>query len=256
MPDPRSRFSSRVENYIKFRPGYPAAVIKLLERECGLTQHSVIADIGSGTGILSELFLKHGNKVFCVEPNAEMRLAAERLLNQFGNFASVGAAAEDTGLLANSVDFVVAGQAFHWFDPQKARAEFQRILKPDGWVVLIWNERRLDSTAFLRAYEQLILRWGTDYEKVRHENTTKNINEFFAPEPFKVSKLDNIQVFDLAGLEGRVFSASYTPEPGNPNFEPMLRALRELFAEHATNGTVAFEYDTALYYGQVSTTSR
>src|SRR5688572_15000399 len=156
MTHHQSRFSSRVENYIKFRPGYPKEVIDILKTDCGLTESSKVADIGSGTGILSELFLKNGNRVFGVEPNEPMRTAAERLLSAFPEFVSVDGSAEATRLEAGSMDFVAAGQAFHWFDRDAAKTEFKRILKPEGWVVLIWNERSIDSTPFLREYEKLL----------------------------------------------------------------------------------------------------
>ncbi|HYN24061.1 MAG TPA: class I SAM-dependent methyltransferase, partial [Pyrinomonadaceae bacterium] len=161
MVDSISRFTTRVENYAKFRPTYPPSIIDLLRADCGLTEASVIADVGSGTGILSELFLKNGNTVYGVEPNAQMRTAAESLLSDYRRFNSIDGTAESTNLKSDSIDFVTAAQAFHWFEPKKTRAEFARILKPGGWVALIWNERRLDSTPLLRAYEQLLLRYGT-----------------------------------------------------------------------------------------------
>lgn len=251
MVDSTSRFTTRVENYAKYRPAYPRNVIDLLKAECGLNADSVIADVGSGTGILSELFLKNGNTVFCVEPNAPMRTAAEGLLGQYQGFRSIEGVAEATNLVSNSVDFVTAAQAFHWFEPRKARAEFIRILKKAGWVVLIWNERRLDSTPFLRAYEQMLLRYGTDYEQVRHENVTRELSGFFAPQGFRQESFENIQRFDFEGLRGRVLSASYTPERGHPDFEPMMADLSELFAANQKNGGVAFEYDTKVYYGHL-----
>src|SRR6185436_3876550 len=191
MSDPLNRFSKRVENYVQYRPGYPAGVIELLKSECGLTETSVIADVGSGTGILAELFLKNGNSVFAIEPNADMRQAAERLLKEYKHLMSIAATAEATTLETKSVHFITAAQAFHWFDRNCAKKEFARILKPGGWVALIWNERRLDSTAFLKAYEDLLLRYGTDYSQVRHERVTKEIGEFFSPETFKVQTLEN-----------------------------------------------------------------
>lgn len=252
MVDSTSRFTTRVENYAKYRPTYPRNIIDLLKAECGLTADSVIADVGSGTGIFSELFLKNGNTVFGVEPNAPMRTAAEGLLGEYRGFRSLKGSAESTNLVSNSVDFVTAAQAFHWFEPKKARAEFVRILKPAGWVVLIWNERRLDSTPFLRDYEQLLLRYGTDYEQVRHENVAGEINGFFAPQVFRQESFENIQRFDFESLRGRVLSASYTPERGHPGFEPMMVRLSELFDANQKNGAVAFEYDTKVYYGHLT----
>jgi SAM-dependent methyltransferase len=246
------RFSNRAENYAKYRPGYPAEVIAILKSECGLKLNSLVADIGSGTGILSELFLKNGNIVFAVEPNAPMRLFAERDLKKFSKFVSINATAEETTLEPDSIDFITAGQAFHWFDREKARREFTRILKPGGWVVLIWNERRLDSSLFLRDYEDLLLRYGTDYEKVRHENVGSEIARFYAPETFELKSVENIQRFDFESLKGRTCSSSYTPEPGDSNFEPMISKLQEIFSSRNRNGTVDFEYDTRIYYGHLT----
>ena len=250
--DSVKRFDTRVENYAKYRPNYPPETIELLKTDCGLTQESVVADIGSGTGIFSELFLKNGNQVFGVEPNATMRSTAEQLLKSYSRFVSIDGSAESTGLPDNSVDFVVAAQAFHWFDREKARLEFTRILKPGGWVVLVWNERRLDSTPFLRDCEEMFLRYGTDYGEIRHENIRKELSGFFSPQPFKHKSFDNLQEFDFEGFEGRVKSASYTPEPGNPNFGPMMARLREIFDTHNRNGRVTYEYDATVYYAQLS----
>jgi len=252
MSDSVARFSNRAENYAKYRPNYPAGVIDILKSDCGLTETSTIADVGSGTGILSELFLKNGNPVIGIEPNAAMRQSAERLLAGFANFVSIDATAEATTLEPASVDFVTAGQAFHWFDREKARREFARILKPGGWVILIWNERRLDSTPFLRDYENLLLRYGTDYDKVRHENVTGNIAQFFAPGAFQLKSLENVQLFDFESLKGRTRSASYTPEPGTPNFELMFAKLEEIFNAHKSEGIVTFEYETRIYYGHLT----
>ncbi len=251
MRDSVSRFSSRVENYARYRPSYPAGVIDILKSDCGLTEASVIADVGSGTGILSELFLQNGNLLFGIEPNVAMRCEAERTLTEFEKFVSVDATAEKTSLDSDSVDFITAGQAFHWFDREKTREEFARILKPGGWVVIIWNERRLDSTAFLRDYENLLLRYGTDYQKVRHENVAGEIAQFFAPGSLRLRSLENIQHFDFESLKGRLSSASYTPEPGHPNFEPMLSRLKEIFDLGGAE-TVTFEYDTRVYYGHLT----
>ena len=251
MSDPLTRFSSRSDNYAKYRPGYPGGVIEILESDCGLEETSVVADVGSGTGILSELFLKNGNCVFAIEPNAAMRLTAEGLLKKHANFRSINATAEATTLETESVDFVTAAQAFHWFDRNKAKREFARILKPGGWVILIWNERRLDSTAFLRAYEDLLLRYGTDYGKVRHEKVTSEIAEFFAPESFELQTLNNAQHFDFESLKGRLLSSSYAPDQDHPNFTGMLRKLEEIFNGNHEEGIVSFEYETKVYYGHL-----
>lgn len=250
--DPTLRFSARVENYIRYRPGYPLQVLETLRSECGLTASSPVADIACGTGIFTRLLLENGNRVYGVEPNREMREAAERLLTGFRLFTSVAGTAEATTLADGSVDFATAAQAAHWFDLPKARKEFARILKPGGWAVLIWNERSTDTTPFLREYEELLIHFGTDYEKVRHENTTENIGEFFAPTPFEQRVFDMRQDFDYAQLEGRLLSSSYAPMQGHANCEPMLQELRRVFDAHNNGGRVSMEYSTRLYYAHLS----
>lgn len=251
MTEPTRRFSNRVEDYIKYRPGYPREVIRLLTAECGLTPDSIIADVGSGTGILSEVFLQDGPTVYGIEPNLEMRSAAERLLKAYPNFRSIDGQAESTRLPGNSVDLVTAGQAFHWFDQQQARNEFARVLKPQGWVVLIWNQRRVDTTPFLRAYEELLLEFGTDYGQVRHERVEEDIPSFFAPDECKQADFENLQEFGFEGLQGRLLSSSYVPSPDSQKYRPMLEKLRATFLDHQKNDRVIVEYDTKVYYGHL-----
>jgi SAM-dependent methyltransferase len=247
-----SRFSDRVENYVRYRPGYPPEVLQTLKSDCGLTTDHVMADLASGTGIWTRQLLENGNRVFGVEPNAEMRLAGERLLAGFGRFSSVAGTAEATTLQDRSVDFVSAAQAAHWFDRPRARREFVRILKPSGWLVLLWNEREVDSTAFLRDYEELLLTYGTDYQEVRHERTTHSVSEFFDPALFKERTFPMQQEFDYAGLEGRLLSSSYAPGPEHPRHADMLRGLRRVFEKHALEGRVAFEYKTRVFFGRLA----
>jgi SAM-dependent methyltransferase len=252
VPNATSRFSDRVENYVRYRPGYPAEALQCLRNECGLKPEHVIADIASGTGIWSRLLLENGNRVFGIEPNAEMRSAGERLLADFPRFASVSGAAEATMLPDASVDFVTAAQAAHWFDRQRARREFVRILKSGGWLVLLWNERVVDGTPFLRGYEELLLKFGTDYKDVRHERTTEAVNEFFDPAPYQEQVFAIRQEFDYAGLEGRLLSSSYAPGSGHPQHGPMLSQLRRLFEQHAVNGKVGVDYRTRVYFGNIA----
>ena len=251
MTDSTQRFSSRVHNYVCYRPAYPPAVIELLRNECGLTGSSVVADVASGTGIFTRMLLENGNHVFGVEPNAEMRRAGEKYLAAYPNFISVAGAAEATTLAAHSVDIVTAAQAAHWFRRDAARQEFVRILKPGGWAVLLWNQRRTGSTPFLRDYEQLLLTYGTDYQEVRHERTTDVIDSFFAPMPFSSSKREITQEVDYHALQGRLLSSSYAPAPGHANYDPMLAELRRIFAAHESAGRVSLEYDTLIYWGRL-----
>jgi SAM-dependent methyltransferase len=246
------RFDDRVENYVAYRPGYPSGVIDFLRDELGLTPGSTVADVGSGTGILSELLLEAGCKVVGVEPNDAMRAAAESRLKSFAEFRSVKGTAEATTLEGASADFVTAAQAFHWFDAGRARAEFRRILKPGGWVVLVWNMRRTDATLFLRDYENLLREFGTDYAQVNCEQVSEGrIAEFFAG-GFGSKSFDNFQSFDFEGLRGRLLSSSYVPLGGDPKFEPMLAALRRIFDARQRDGRVRVEYDAKVYYGRLA----
>jgi SAM-dependent methyltransferase len=216
----------------------------------GLTTDAILADIGSGTGLSARLFLENGNTVYGVEPNQAMREAAEEYLKEHPNFISHDGTAEDTKLDNASIDFVIAAQAFHWFDADKTRTEFQRILRPGGYIALLWNERKLDATEFLRAYEELLLRYANDYAKVRHENIDqKKLGDFFKS-GYKTATFPNVQVFDFYGLRGRMLSASYMPDQDDPRFPGLERELDALFAKHAENGRIKVFYDTNIYYKQ------
>jgi len=252
MSDSTRRFSSRVDNYVKYRPSYPPEVVGLLAAECGLTPGALVADIGAGTGLLAELLLKNGNRVFGVEPNREMRAAGERVLADYPLYTSIDGTAEATTLHDRSVDIITAGQAFHWFDREKARVEFTRILRLGGWVALVWNERRIDSTPFLAAYEQLLRTYSSEYELLNHRHVDQQmIAAFFKAGTFRSQTFENRQIFDFAGVKGRLLSSSYSPEPGQPTHQPMLDELAAMFRAHQVDGSVAFEYDTSVYYGQL-----
>jgi len=247
-----TRFSDRVDDYVKYRPGYPAEVIRVLKDRCGLGSNSVIADIGSGPGNLARLFLDNGNEVFAVEPNAEMREAGASLLGYLPGYHSVEGKAEETHLGDGSADFITAAQAFHWFDWPRAKPEFRRVLQPGGWVVLLWNDRRLHSSPFQQDYEELLLQYGTDYAHVKTQGraAVDAIAEFFSHRFERVS-LDNSQFFDFAGLKGRLLSASYAPKPNHPNHALMLAELERMFRKYANEALVKFEYDTNIYFGQL-----
>ncbi len=253
MNNSTARFSSRVENYIKYRPSYPAPVIDFLRERCDLSTNSIVADVGSGTGIFSQLLLPGVGRVYGIEPNREMREAGERLLRDYANFTSVTGISEATTLPDHSVDLITAAQAFHWFDRVKARQEFVRILKPGGWVALVWNGRREDSTPFLTAYEQMLLKFSTDYTQINHRNVDDaDVAAFYAPEPMSILHADNVQWVDFDGAKGRLLSSSYVPDVGQPNHEAMMSELEHIFAQHQAHGQVAFEYDTVLYLGKLS----
>ena len=264
------RFSNRVENYIKYRPTYPREIVDLFRSEMGLTKESLVADIGSGPGIFTRLFLENGNVTYGVEPNDAMRSAAEKILRGYPNFKSVNGTAEATTLPGSSVDIITAGQAFHWFKPEPTKAEFRRILKPGGWVALVWNMRQLDSTPFLREYEQFIVENSTDYNEVRHERIhgplpdsparsadpsdkakmAGELIKFFA-DGFRTASFDNVQIFDFEGLKGRLFSSSYMPTEDSEKGGTIANELRVLFDKHSEGGKIKVFYDTIVFYSQL-----
>lgn len=246
------RFSNRVENYSKYRPEYPNEVLQLFRSDLGLDEYSIIADIGSGTGISSRLFLENGNVVYGVEPNEPMRVAAEKLLQDFSNFKSIDGTAENTNLPDNAVDFVVAAQAFHWFDGEKTSREFQRILKERGFVALIWNERQLNTTEFLVDYENFLLKFANDYAEVRHDNISEETLAKFFQSNFLRRTYQNQQTLDFEGLKGRILSSSYMPSEFAEKFEPMVTELRSLFTKYADRGKIKVFYDTNIFYSQVN----
>jgi SAM-dependent methyltransferase len=248
---PTERFSNRVGDYVRYRPGYPPEVVALLRELTGLAPGWRIADIGSGTGISTSTLLDAGHEVFAVEPNKEMREAAESLLRERPGFHSVDGTAEATGLEPGSVDLVVAAQAFHWFDRDAARAEMARILRPDGWVALIWNVRQTASSEFLRELEALLLDYSIDYARVRHENVTDDVVRAFLTRDYGKRTFEHAQVFDLDGLRGRIASASYVPAPGHPGHEPLFAELEQLFERRSENGRVRFVYDAVVHAGRL-----
>lgn len=251
IPDNTTRFSDRVENYIKYRPSYPSRIVEFLENTDRLNRASVMADIGSGTGKLSEVFLEQGFPVIGIEPNREMREAAESLLSEYMKFESMDGTAETTGLPRDSCDLIICGQAFHWFNIPQARKEWQRIIAPEGWVVLIWNERDTGS-AFLADYEQFLHKHARSYHEVNHRNIeTTTLENFFNPNPLEIEEFANQQLFDFSGLLGRYMSSSYAYNTHDEGFEDALKVLRSLFDQYEENGHVRFEYRTRIYCGQL-----
>lgn len=249
--DNKQRFSNRVDTYVKYRPDYPMAVFEYMVDKLGVSTTDVVADIGSGTGKFTVDLLSRGYTVLAVEPNAEMRQAAEQLLSEEPGFRSIAASAEATTLDADSVDWIVSAQAFHWFDAAACRQEFRRILRPEGQVILIWNKRHAEKSEFLVRYEQLLKTYGEQYEKLQHRKVgSEELREFYGA-AFEKVEFPHEQRFDLEGLKGRAMSSSYVPLPGDPNYAPLMEELNELFHANEQGGFICFEYTTEVYSGPI-----
>ena len=248
--DSTQRFSARVEAYVKYRPGYPAAMLDFLVDELAMGADARVADIGAGTGILTALLAPRVGQLWAVEPNAEMRSAAERLLAGADNVSCHNGSAEATGLPAGSVDLITVAQAFHWFDSAAFKAECRRLLRPGGRVALIWNDR-LTNTPFLEAYEVGLRTYSGDYEEVNHRNLGEaDFRAFFEGE-YRLDRFENRQLFDLDGVLGRLNSSSYAPAIGTAAYEGLTALIRREFTRCAVEGQIAFNYSTLVYSGRI-----
>jgi ubiquinone/menaquinone biosynthesis C-methylase UbiE len=248
---PTHRFSSRVSDYVRYRPHYPRELLAWLCDDIGFTPAWRVADVGSGTGILTRLLLENGNIVVAVEPNDAMRDEADATLRAFRGLHSVNGTAEATGLPDHSVDLVTAAQAFHWFEPVATKREFARILKPEGWAVVVFNTRIVEANAFSREYENLLRTHAVDYKKVDHRNVdAQRLRAFFGD--YREWHHRWIKQHDLDGVIGLSASSSYTPAVDHPQHDAFYAALRALFEKHAHNGHVDYLYETEAYLGRVS----
>jgi SAM-dependent methyltransferase len=252
LTDPTERFSSRVANYVRYRPSYPQAAMELLKQRCGLGPASVVADIGSGTGILTQLLLAHAAEVIAVEPNEGMRGAAEYALGANPRFRSVAGTAEATTLAAATIDLLVAGQAFHWFKVAEARQEALRITRPGGWAALLWNQHPAAGSAFLMEYETLLRRHAPEYDAVVDSRADEKTMREFLGGVMEKASFPNQQTFDFEGLSGRLMSSSYAPEPGHPQHAPLMAGLRQVFERHQQGGRIIFPYVTLVYFAQLT----
>jgi SAM-dependent methyltransferase len=252
MSDSTQRFSSRVDDYARYRPSYAPAAIELLRARCGLSPGAAVADVGSGTGILSEQLLAHGARVFAIEPNEGMRGAAEVRLGARAGFRSVAGTAEATSLAAGSIDLYVAGQAFHWFAPAAARREALRIVRRGGFGALLWNEHQCEGSAFLAEYRALLLRCAAEFERISASRADEAAMREFFGGAMECATFANPQTYSFEALRGRLMSSSYAPEPGHPQHEPMIAGLRVLFDAHARDDAVEFPYRTLVYFSPLS----
>ena len=244
------RFTGRVDHYRQYRPRYPALIVGLLQQECGLTEESSIADVAAGTGLLAEIFLAQEYSVIAVEPNDGMRHVCSLLAEQFPKLQCVSGTAEATGLAAHSVDLITVGQAMHWFDLKQTRAEFVRVLKPNGWCAVVYNHRKISGDGFHEKYEHLLREFGTDYATVCEQHlTAEKLRDFFAPCEMRRASFSNAQRLTLEGLEGRVLSSSYMPSMEHPRYHAMRAAIADLFEKYEKGGEVCLEYECVVCYG-------
>lgn len=246
------KFTPRAIYYEKYRPSYPIDLLLLMEKEMGFDISDNVADIGSGTGILSELFVQNGNIVFGVEPNDAMRKVAEEKFRDSFNFISINGTAENTKLEDSSIDVIVSGQAFHWFDMAKVPEEFRRILVNNGYVVLVWNERKEKKRGIMNAYEKICRKYGTDYEKYKckTEITVSSLNKIFGVKNFKYAEFEVKQHLSFEGIKGRLLSSSFIPLEGLA-YKEMLKELKTFFSKYQHYGKVLVEYKSRVFYGRI-----
>ena len=250
--DSKKRFSRRVDFYVRYRPTYPRALLQHLQGVAELAADATIADVGSGTGLSTKLFLDAGYTVYGIEPNREMRDASVDFLSAYDHYEAVNGSAEATTLAAESVDLVVAGQAFHWFDPAAFRQEVQRILKSSRQAALFWNSRPFTATPFLQAYEQLLKDYAHNYAMVEHRKSKdETLAIFYGSAGYQEATFANDLVYDRQALIGRALSSSYTPLEDHPNHDLLMQGLHDTFDRYQENGTVTMPYQTNLYWGPI-----
>lgn len=249
MEDSRTRFSDRVERYVKYRPGYPDALVASLTKRMKGIRAPIVADLGSGTGKLTKPLLEKGCRVYAVEPNREMREYAEADLAGFDNFVSLDGEAAATGLKDGAFDLVTVGQAFHWFAHGEAVEEFRRILKPGRGVALVWNDRFTGADGFHDRYEELIKTWCPEYSESSHKQySAEKLSSIFTGWGMEHEVFANYQEFDFDGLRGRLESSSYCPLSGSPGHDDLMDRLKQLFDEQQKRGFVRIKYRTLLFY--------
>lgn len=252
LANPPERFSGRVESYRRYRPRYPAEIVDVLIRECGLSQNAAVVDVAAGTGLLSEIFLAAGFDVTAIEPNAEMRAACVELRQSYPKLQCIPGTAEETGLPSRSADGITVAQAMHWFDLERTGAEFRRVLKPGGWCAVIYNHRRMGGDAFHDAYEELLRKFGVDYVSVQQQHVGhERLAEYFTPGEMKRRTFSNSQKLTREGFEGRIVSSSYVPRPGQVRFGEMRANIERIFDTHQSGGSVTLEYECEMCYGQL-----
>lgn len=249
------RFTGKADIYKKYRSSYPKELIDYLYSKSGVCKDSVIADIGSGTGIFSRLFLERGSHVYCVEPNDDMRRIAENDLGGvagFMNFTSIKATAENTGLQNGSVDFVTAAQAFHWFDMVAFKSECIRILKNGGKVILVWNTRDYESELIKRDYS-IRKEYCIDTKGLGITDIPEDSNDFYSDNICEERIFKNNLSLSREAYVGMNLSRSYSPrEDKNPDeYHGLVKELNRIFDDYNVNGIIHFPQFTKCYIGNI-----
>ncbi len=244
-------FSGRSRYYSLARPGYPTDIIGFLRDRIGLSPSFTVADIGAGTGLLSKLFLENGNSVFAVEPNNEMLSTAVETMRGYSGFHTVNGTAENTNLEARSIDLITCGQSFHWFNVELASPEFKRILKPGGYVLLVWNDRLPNEGGFNWEYEKICIRYSPAYHSSGSTVLTREGFEQFFESGYEEHTFPNSQALDMEGVKGRYKSASYAISASHENYSALIRSLEDGFNKYEKDGFVKIEYETKVFLGRL-----
>ena len=247
-----TRFNQTVDFYDQYRPTYPIALLEYLQKQVGLQEGDSVADIGSGTGKLTSLLVNLGLEVYAVEPNEKFREIAAHKLGQYANFHNVPGDSEVTHLPDYCVKLITVAQAFHWFKPIPTKTEFLRILQPQGYLALIWNNRLIHDSPFMRAYEALMEKYGINYHEVAADRfNPEGLRDFFAPAEMTVFQTPHEQILNWEGLVGRTESISYLPKKGAPRYAEMMQDLQAIHDACAVAGKVVFLYETKVYFGML-----
>ena len=247
----RSVFSSKVADYVASRPDYPSALFDTLAVICGLGAGATVADVGAGTGLLTRGLLQRGYRVIAVEPNREMRAAADHLLNGIEGYRSLDGSAEAMPLESDSIDLVTVALAFHWFDVERARAEFLRILTPQGQVAIIWNDRVFEDPLHV-AFDELADKFGGAKRAaiVAHEKDRADVSRFLGNTQLQEFCWPHAHRLGENEFLALVFSRSYIPERGTQKGQDVADRAREIFDRFATNGAVEIRYQTIAIVGR------
>jgi ubiquinone/menaquinone biosynthesis C-methylase UbiE len=245
------RFSGRVQAYLAYRPRFPREIVPFLREHGALRSGAVIADVGAGTGMLAEIFLEAGHRVLAVEPNVEMLEACRVLAAQHPALEVVEGSAEATTLPDASVDLIAVGRAMHWFDWPRAHREFQRILKPGGWVLVATNGHRDSGAPVSNRLSEILRKWRTDSaEADTRRDFSDRLQEFLDTSSWQRTTLHHAMTVDFATLLGYAESLTAIPRPGERGYDGMVAELRAVFEEYQRDGMLVTPLACQLFLGR------